>query len=515
MPGMTGVNPALENAFRTALLNQGTFALLIFVLLAITWIASRELLPGSVKAALAMRRSAGYTQPLARTVLRVGIGVLWIFDGLLQAQPGMPAGLPSQVIAPAAASSPGWVRHVVAWGGTAWSSHPVDAAAGAVWIQLGIGVWLVASGGGRWSRLAALASGLWGLVVWVFGEAFGGIFGPGLSWLTGAPGGVLFYCAAAALLMLPDRAWRTATLGRRVLAACGAALIGFAVLQAWPGRGFWQGSSHGRPGSLHDSINSMAAMRQPAPLASLVRGFGSLVIRHGMPINLICVILLAATGAAMLSGRLTFVRPAVIVAIVFCLGDWVLVQDFGVFGGLGTDPNSMIPQALLLTCGLLAMTHLPADQAPAPGPSIAEAATPAALPSAVSHPIAADSAARSLVALTPDARTPASPSGIEPDPVAQTPVPMKAGSLARGVSRAFGCASASAVIAAWGAALMIMGTAPMALAAVNRHPGSATARPREASSQAAIAQRRAESRLPALLRADGSYGRGFGPVEGG
>jgi len=256
-------------------------------------------------------------------------------------------------------------------------------------------------------------------------------------------------------------------------------------------------------------------MRQPAPLASLVRGFGSLVIRHGMPINVICVILLAATGAAMLSGRLTFVRPGVIVAIVFSLGDWVLVQDFGFFGGLGTDPNSMIPQALLLTSGLLAMTQLPADQAPTPGPSMAVAAIPAAPPSAVSHPVAADSAARTLIAPTPDARTPAGPSGIEPDPAARRPVPMKARSLARGTSRAFGCASASAVIAAWGAALMIMGTAPMALAAVNRHPGSATARLREASSQAAITQRRAESRLPALLRADGSYGRGFGPVEGG
>ena len=106
----------------------------------------------------------------------------------------MAAGLPSQVIEPTAASSPGWVQHVVNWAGTAWSYHPIQAGAAVVWIQIGIGVWLIAAPRGAWSRLAGLASVAWGLVVWVFGESFGGIFAPGLTWLFGAPG------AAAVLL---------------------------------------------------------------------------------------------------------------------------------------------------------------------------------------------------------------------------------------------------------------------------------------------------------------------------
>jgi hypothetical protein len=35
-------------------------------------------------------------------VLRIGFGLLWLLDGILQAQPNMPAGLPSQVIEPTA-----------------------------------------------------------------------------------------------------------------------------------------------------------------------------------------------------------------------------------------------------------------------------------------------------------------------------------------------------------------------------------------------------------------------------
>ena len=34
------------------------------------------------------------------------------------------------------------------------------------------------------------------------------------------------------------------------------------------------------------------------------------------------------------------------------LADWVLIEDFGVFGGTGTDPNSMLPLLLLLVARL-------------------------------------------------------------------------------------------------------------------------------------------------------------------
>ena len=67
------------------------------------------------------------------------------------------------------------------------------------------------------------------------------------------------------------------------------------------------------------------------------------------------MIALAAMGAAFLTGRPRLVRYAVWFGIVFCLADWVLVQDLGFLGGLGTDPNSMIPLILLFSAGYLAL----------------------------------------------------------------------------------------------------------------------------------------------------------------
>ena len=297
----------------------------------------------------------GTAETRARWLLRTGFGVLWIFDGLLQAQPKMAGGLATQVIEPVAASSPGWVQHLVNWGGTVWSYHPVQAGAASVWIQVGIGAWLIAAARGPWSRLAGAASVAWGLIVWVFGESFGGIFAPGLSWLTGAPGGVLFYVAAGALIALPEDVWRSLRAGRLLLAGLGVFFTGMAVLQAWPGRGFWQGSAGGKPGPLSGMVKEMAATPQPRFLSSLLSGFASFATRYGFAVNLVVVIALAAIGAAFLTGRPRLVRYAMWSGIAFCLADWVLVQDLGFLGGLGTDPNSMIPLILLFSAGYLAL----------------------------------------------------------------------------------------------------------------------------------------------------------------
>ena len=275
MPGMnSGLNshnPTMVAAFRSALLHQGILVLVVFAVLALAWIIIREWLRPPRPPATAGAASAA--EPAWRQLLRIGFGVIWIFDGLLQAQPAMAAGLPSQVIQPAAASSPGWVQHIVNWAGTSWSYHPIQAGAAAVWIQIGLGVWLITASRGPWSRLAGLASAGWALVVWVFGEAFGGIFAPGLTWLFGAPGAAVFYLAAGLLIAAPQRSWRAPQLGRTVLGGLGAFFIGMAVLQAWPGRGFWQGTLHGGSGTLTGMVRSMAATPQPALLAGWVQSF--------------------------------------------------------------------------------------------------------------------------------------------------------------------------------------------------------------------------------------------------
>ena len=76
-----------------------------------------------------------------------------------------------------------------------------------------------------------------------------------------------------------------------------------AVLQAWPGRGFWQGRLHGQPGALASMARSMSGTPQPHALSALVSDFESLDAAHGFAVNLVAVIALAAVGAAFLSGR--------------------------------------------------------------------------------------------------------------------------------------------------------------------------------------------------------------------
>jgi len=379
MPGMnSGLNvsdPAVVAAFKAALVHQGLIALLIIGLLGLAWITIRAGLPAAAAAGAPTApeaTAAAVAEPAWRRLLRIGFGLIWVFDGILQAQPKMAIGLPSQVIEPTAASSPGWVQHLVNIGGTTWSYHPMQAGASAVWIQVGIGIWLIVAVRGPLSRLAGLVSVGWGLVVWVFGESFGGIFAPGLTWLFGAPGAVLIYAVAGALIALPERAWRSRWLGRLMTAGPGTFLIGMAVLQAWPGRGFWQGISHGQPGTLAGMTSTMAQTPQPGFLAAWINAFTTFDEAHGFAVNLFVVAALAVTGAAFLSGRPRLIRPVLIGFTVLCLADWVLIEDLGFLGGLGTDPNSMIPMVLLAAAGYLAVARAPAEAAePASSPAAA------------------------------------------------------------------------------------------------------------------------------------------------
>jgi hypothetical protein len=242
MPRMSGSDgdPRVTAAFKAALLHQGLIALLVLAVLVAAW----AFLP-AFRSAL---RSSGLTgldraEPAGRRVLRIGFGLLWLFDGILQAQPNMAGGMPSGAIEPVAGVSSPWVQHVTHWAQVLWVDHPVSAGSSAVWIQIGIGLWLLVAPAGLISRLAGLASVGWGLIVWVFGEVFGGIFAPGLTWLNGAPGSVLVYVVAGA----PD----CAALSRLALTAAGPAQPGRAG--GVPGRDGWS-PGPAEPGVLAGSL---------------------------------------------------------------------------------------------------------------------------------------------------------------------------------------------------------------------------------------------------------------------
>jgi len=182
----------------------------------------------------------------------------------------------------------------------------------------------------------------------------------------------------------------------------------------------------------------MAGTPQPHVLASIARGFASLAAAHGFAVNLVAVLALAVTGAALLTGavvlregraasiRARMLRPAVVLLLVLCLADWVLIEDFGFFGGLGTDPNSMIPVAILAVAGYLALAAEPAAVA---------ASIPAAGSVEAAEPAPASAATRALPAR-----------------------------LAHAVVRTTASSGLRAVLALWAVVIVAVGAGPMALA---------------------------------------------------
>ena len=189
-------------------------------------------------------------------------------------------------------------------------------------------------------------------------------------------------------------------------------------------------------------VQTMSATPQPRFLSSLLSGFESVTASNGFAVNLVVVIVLAGMGAIFLTGRPRLVRYAVWFGIVFGLAVWVLVQDLGFLGGLGTDPNSMIPLMLLFSAGYLALTPAP-HEAPA-----TEAAQVAA---------GAQEAG----------------GGSEAEPESETDRGSERGRRLRPLAPKalwgmLATASARSVAAVAAVAVILLGAAPMAAAAVNR-----------------------------------------------
>jgi cytochrome oxidase Cu insertion factor (SCO1/SenC/PrrC family) len=391
-------NSIIVTEFHHSLLSQGALILVIVLMLLVAWNGLRSLQyrraaeRGDSLSSFRLYRSYRPArsemgpEPYARRVLRVGFGLLWIVDGLLQLQSNMPIGVPGAVLQPSVAGSPGWVQRVAGFAATTWSNHPAQAAASVVWIELGIGLWLLVAPRGRWSRAAAVVSVGWGLTVWIFGEAFGGIFAPGLSIMSGAPGAVLFYVVAGVVVALPDRAWATEELGRTVLGSLGIFFLVMAGLQAWPGRGSWQGTASGHPGTLAATVHTLAGSSQPRPLASLLSSFASFDQAHGWVVNLFVVVVLAAIGLALVWGG-KLIRPALAALVVLAVADWVLVQDMGIWGGTGTNTGSMVPLVLVAVGGYLALVRAP-ETAAAAASLVAPAADVGATPVPVTGDVA-------------------------------------------------------------------------------------------------------------------------------
>src|SRR4051812_27821377 len=139
---------------------------------------------------------------VSRRHLQIALGLVWLLDGALQAQPFMfTRDFATQVIAPLAQGQPDFVSAPVHWVSTVIAAHPAAWNVPFAGIQLLLGAGLLVR---RTARPALAASIAWGLGVWSFGEGLAGLAGGDASLTAGAPGSALLLAILAAAAW-PDR----------------------------------------------------------------------------------------------------------------------------------------------------------------------------------------------------------------------------------------------------------------------------------------------------------------------
>ncbi len=270
-------------------------------------------------------------EPRARQWLLHGLGALWLLDGLLQAQPLMVTRFIGGFLEPLLAGQPAPIVWLLDWGIRVWSINPVLWNVMAEFAQIGIGLGLLLGSPGRGQRVALWASLVWGTIVWVWGEGLGSVFVPGGGWLSGSPGSVLLYMLAALLLLRSPSWWRTHALNWIRWGWVGLWGLSFA-LQIWPRMGWWTA------GGLAGYVQAMAEMPQPTALSRPLYAWAHLLAAHPVWWNaLLSAICLGLTLAWIGAPRQ---RAVGLATLGWVFLTWWFGQDFGVLGGMGTDPNS-------------------------------------------------------------------------------------------------------------------------------------------------------------------------------
>src|SRR5664280_230797 len=385
MPGMGGSPISLTNPLVNSIFRHSAFET------SVSWIIGIALLLLIVASLL--RRvntfnlsTSGLSESRSRTYLRIGFGVIWLIDGVLQFQASMPLGLANNVVAPVASGTPTWLHAIMFDSIGIWNNHPIALAVGTAWIQVGIGVLLIISNA-TVGRIAAAVSVGWAAMIWLGGNGAGGIFQSSNSILFGWPGAALLYIVAGVWLVVPVQTF-TERFSRYTLRGLGVLLAIGAVLQFLPSRDFWKG---GNANALTAMAKSMTEMPQPHPLAWIVTRFGDVAGNLGGGINIIVIIWLLVCAGGLWFASEQGLRWPTRTFVIGCLIVWVVVQDVPFWGGLATDVNSMLPLAVMAWCASPARAsvaplrrHLPVEMRSSSGAVLASFASAMVLFAALS-----------------------------------------------------------------------------------------------------------------------------------
>ncbi|GEM_PF-690547 len=271
---------------------------------------------------------------LGRRTLRRVLGVLWLLDALVQAEPSnFGRGYPRTELLQSIMGAPGWERRVVLDLVSPFRSHWPWWNLAIVMLQGAIGLALVAD---RWIRPALVAAWGWCAVVWLAGEGLG-MLPTGFALLPfGAPGPAVLYAALGAL------AWPSggrADVDRRWWTAIWVTYwAGGAVLQLpWvypPGqvlRANVEEASLGQPGWLQ-------AVTRPAAHLALSRPAWTLIGLWAVEVAL------AAAAVARARDRRAPLAAAIVVSSVV----WVVGQQLGGALAPGASDVGTAPLVVLL-----------------------------------------------------------------------------------------------------------------------------------------------------------------------
>jgi len=294
---------------------------------------------------------------ITRSGLRITLGLIWLLDGALQFQSFMYSkGFLSEVIEPSAEGQPSWIGHPIL-SAAHFAGHNLT-----LWntlfalVQVGIGLGLLFR---RTARPALLASFVWALVVWWFGEGFGMIPMGMASPLTGAPGAVLLY-GLIGLLVWPtedetESGSASAGAGDRPGTSAGAGLIGergglivWSLL--WAGAAALWCLSVNRAADATSEALKAASSGSMHWLASLQSSLAASSAGHGEAIAVVLAILSLAIAVGVWT-RLR--REALLLGVLLSIAYWAFGQSLGgLTTGKATDPNAG-PLFVLLALVLL------------------------------------------------------------------------------------------------------------------------------------------------------------------
>lgn len=259
-----------------------------------------------------------------KKMLTFCLGGLWLVDGILQLQPAMFTNFfVTTVLAPNLQNQPAVITSIVAFGIHIFTINIFWFNLGSALIQILIAALLLLPFRNSILRFGLWLSMIWAIIVWIFGEGFGGLATGSASFYTGAPGSALLYAVIALALLY--------SFDKKLPIIAGWLFLLGAALNLAPM--FWQ-----------SGMLSMLAM-----VLAVAHPLGELGLQGTLIGNLIAVDILVCLGLLIL-----FIpnRPVAWVTIAFLAVIWWLSQSFGGIQtfpfGTATDPNSAPLIALFL-----------------------------------------------------------------------------------------------------------------------------------------------------------------------